>query len=116
MAVEHQDREQRAQERGKGHGADSGAYRRRSIAREGDGGAGGGREVEGNYVDEDIGSLWLYASAVFLAVAVVVWFVQNHRVRGLVAIGAAASGGGSGGASVKHTDNRAAVLAERTGG
>lgn len=71
MAVEKQDSEEGAQKCGKGHGADSGAYRRRSIAREGDGGASGGREVEGNYVDEDIGSLWLYASAVFLAILAV---------------------------------------------
>lgn len=89
MAVEHEDGDEGAQEGGKCHCADSGAYRRRSIAREGDGGAGGGREIEGNYVDEDIGRLGLNASAIFLAVCVVVWFGQNHRVRVLVAAAAA---------------------------
>lgn len=57
MAVEQDYCDEGAQKGGKGHGADSGADGRGSIAREGDGRSGGGGEVEGDYVDEDIGSL-----------------------------------------------------------
>lgn len=54
-----------AQECGKGDGADSGADGRGSIAREGSRRSGGGGEVEGDYVDEDIGSLETHASVVY---------------------------------------------------
>jgi hypothetical protein len=67
MLVENDYGEEGAQKSGEGDGADSGAYRRRSIARESGRGAGGGGEVEGDYVDEDIGNLQEGALVVFLA-------------------------------------------------
>lgn len=49
--------EDKADQRGAGHSASAGAYGRRCIASEGGRGASRRQEVEGDHVDEDIGSL-----------------------------------------------------------
>lgn len=109
MAVEHDQCGEGAQQGGKGHGADSGADGRGSIAREGSGGSGGGGEVEGDYVDEDIGSLEADASVVCI-------FLVREQCAACAGGSGGGGGGGGGWARMKHTDRSAAALAERTGG